>query len=208
MPAQRILYLHGYGTAISSFFQKPLASHRGFQLSKAFNETNTVLDPFDWSIPTHLDPWSALNPLAQLNIYLEYRRALQNQSLLKKLSQRLNQDQPTTIVCHSLGCQLLLNYVQNYQLPASVKKIIFLQADISYNAPIDFELDFINVFCPWDLSLFFSSLYHLQWRAGLVGLKLTKTKNQKNVFFPALRWGNPHTAVLEEVERLEQLLST
>lgn len=213
MSKQRFLYLHGYGTAIESFFQRPLPQHRGFWLSENFNQQHSVLPPFDWSIRTKLNWWAALNPCTQFQVYLKYRQAVEDEQVLKKLNSMLKAEQPTTLVCHSLGCQLLLNYLKFFQLPASVNRVIFLQADIPHDQKIDLpkEVTLTNVYCPWDFSLLVSSLYHFKLRAGIFGLNTLKTEkgkssNHQNVFFPALIWGNPHTAVLRDLGRLEHML--
>lgn len=200
------VFIHGYGTNVSSKLQKPLSKHKGLKVAKDLK----AFEAFEWSIPATFSDEQTHNPLSYLDLYLkEHRKSKQitTHQSLKKFFDRTN---PTTIICHSLGCELLLNYLENYNVPTNVKEVVFLQPNTSalrqitntqFIAQVESEkISAITYFCPWDITLMIGSIVNCQISAGLFGFW---TGPFSNIFLPAISAANPHTACLSEPKLLK-----
>lgn len=80
-----------------------------------------------------------------------------------------------------MECKFFLNIISEYKLTSSIKKVIFVLADISQNNDITILLEnqvyFKNIYCSWDNALFTSMILNQYKPIGLYGLKIYKTKN-------------------------------
>lgn len=191
------VFIHGYGTNIASPFQKPLGKNKNFTVL-----TSDECAALDWSLAYTLNFSGALNPFSYLKIYQQECALTNDIKTHQTLASFLNQAQPEMIFAHSLGCQLVCNFLNNNSIPQSIKKVVFLQADISATSQIGWllpPLRLVNYFCPWDITLMASSLYYKAPRAGLIGLNTAKVKN---VFLPAWKSINPHTSCLQDKQIL------
>ena len=204
-----IAFIHGYGTNVSSFFQRPKDPvHKGFLFLQAEIAQQNAKG-YDWSIPYSLSFWQAVNPFVQLQIYWRERSLVYDRTQQKILFEFLQDVKPTVIVCHSLGCDFLLETLGSFGMPTSLQQIIFLQADVDRNyfrehfhlqhRLTDQHIKLKNLFCPWDPTLIFSCLLHLTVRAGLTGFNTDKVVNQ---FWPARILPDLHTSCLKDMRTL------
>ena len=121
------------------------------------------------------------------------------------LREFINHADATTIICHSLGCRLMIGAMNAHGIPESITKIIFLQGDVSLSKSItnsavrdriiNGTLIIKNYFCPWDQSLLSSAIIHRTNRIGLTGWNEIGVKN---VFYPLLKPMNLHTSPLRD----------
>jgi hypothetical protein len=171
------LLIHGYGTNISSPFIKPEKYDKGFRNFKDdIDAENAIV--FDWSQPFHLKNFAGFNPFKYLEIYKNYRSRLLNSDLYDSLHKYIQKNKPNTIICHSLGCELFLKYLEKYNLPSNVQKIIFIQGDIksSTTFPVG-KVEFTNIYNPLDIMLWLSTFLNRSMRAGLIGFRVPDIKN-------------------------------
>jgi hypothetical protein len=191
----KTLLIHGYATKLhASIFRKPLPEHEGF-IGLQNEIKNGEIDVFHWGIDRPLSFVQSINPFSYLTLYRDEERLAESLELQQKLFTMITSSGTKRIICHSMGCRLLLNMINAIGLPSSVRSIVFLQADIDADSelptPISYSLE--NFFCPWDPSLITSSMLHWNLR---VGLRAWKHKNVKNSFFPLLRPINLHISPL------------
>ena len=197
-----IVFIHGYGTDITSIFQSPLDKLKKFKfLQLEFSAGQAV--GFYWALSTKLTPLQTLSPLSYTRLYTTERTMANDIKVLHQLNNFLISHKSKIIFAHSLGCYLVCQYLNQFELPASVQKIYFTHADISQDFS-EFsqkekiveslsKIEFANYYLPWDQTLIFSSLYHQQIRAGLLGLNNT---HLKNIHLKVFSWGNPHNLAL------------
>jgi alpha-beta hydrolase superfamily lysophospholipase len=171
----RIVLIHGFATGIDYLWRPAFgadAGFSGFAESIAKGETSV----FRWDIKEHAG-WRSLNPWYSFGIYRRERELAAHSDTHRSLERFLEQEKPEIIVCHSMGCYLLLKYLERHHLPASVHTILFNQADVdarAFTVPASFEeairckrLRLINSFCLWDPTLMLSLLISGLPRAGL-----------------------------------------
>ena len=175
-----IALIHGYATELSiPGIRKPLGPFGGFLGWSHLVATNRAV-VFHWGIP-HTIPIKHLPvPGHVYSLYEQELRAATSTETTDRLAKWLQTTQPKTIVCHSMGCQLLLETLQRNPCASSVKKIVFLQADISSQTPLPLvpNVRWEILYCPWDPTLWLSSMVHRTIRAGLVGLTDTQAHNK------------------------------
>lgn len=198
----QIVLIHGFATGIRfSIFRKAHGADAGFS---AFQEDVNFGDAkaFRWDIKEDASFLQSLNPYYPWGVYRREKAIVENRKTHEALARFLANETPRTIVCHSMGARLMIEYLKHEPLPSSVRCIILNQADV---APADLELSrelmermrqgnlqFINTFCPWDPSLWYSRAFHGP-RAGLVGLSRNDVQNK---FFPLVKPVNLHTAAI------------
>jgi hypothetical protein len=143
----------------------------------------------------HLFKWmgahnesEVLNPLAGLQTYLEEAQLIKGIDLQNRLYSELGLYQPNVIIAHSMGCQLLLNVINNNGLPDEVRYIVTINSDAPSSATINNprvvnrisngSLKWINLYA-LDPTLASSTLINKEPRAGLIGAKSQLAINQK-----------------------------
>jgi hypothetical protein len=198
----KIFLIHGYGTGITnSVFGREFS----FGQDRGFGAFNSAVEAgqayaIDWSIKQTIGLFGSINPLSQLSLYFRERNLARRKETHLKLKNELYVQNPETIICHSMGTFLLLNMLSHHDLPASVKHLVFVQADIGFlrSLPTNVspEIRVTNYFCPWDQALWSSTLLNLNPRAGLFGL--TKKGRIINKFWPLYRKLNLHTSSIND----------
>lgn len=200
----KIVLIHGYGTQITSWFQRPVNEVADFDSFKPAAAQKEVA-VFWWGKPVTFNWWQSLLPNYQMQVYFDERKLVFKLNQQQKLHAFLQQEQPTVIVTHSLGTELLYQTLLNYPLPKSTTTIISVQADLPYNTLINklkpfaslnsAKVKWFNVWCWWDITLLLGSLLHVQPRAGVTQWQPSGQKNViKNIFWPLWPSSNIHTS--------------
>lgn len=201
----KTLLVHGYATKLrASVFRKPLAEHEGF--TGLQNEIkNGKIDVFHWGIDQSLSFFESLNPFSYLKLYRNEERLAESRELQQKLFETIESSGTERVVCHSMGCRLLLNTIKSFGLPPSVRSIVFLQADADAGATLELPkaVSIKNYYCAWDQSLIASSILHRNLR---VGMRQWKHANVSNHFYPLLRPINLHTSQLRNRKFLKSIV--
>lgn len=193
----RIVLLHGFATGLDvSVFRPARGTDAGF-LGFADLIGKGIATPFRWDERESLSFWKSLSPLTYLTVYRREAESIRSERTLASLETFLNAERPCVIVCHSMGCALLLSYLSDRRLPASVRHVVFIQADVPRGAalPETANVTWHNLFCPWDPTLLLSALYHRTIRAGQLGLTDQRAANR---FVALWRRANLHTASISD----------
>jgi len=175
MTVTPLVLVHGYGIGkIAPQLIKEAGVTGGFD---GFRESVEKGDAFvfRWDVKVRCKIWDFINPIAEYNLYKRERKLAESTDIHAIFHTFLLEHAPKTIVCHSLGCYLLLNYLRKYDLPHSVTRVVFVQADLSRSAESIDKLSekhiaLINYYCPWDYVLLSSVLFNKYIPAGLFGL--------------------------------------
>lgn len=187
-----VVLIHGYATGLNvSIFRTARGAEAGF-LGFAKLVERGVAKPFRWDRTETLSFWRALSPMTYLSVYRNEREQIRSEETHAALEAFLRAEQPRVVVCHSMGCALLLAYLERHSLPKSVRHVVMIQADVPNDARIPGigDVALHNLYCPWDPTLFASMLYHRAVRAGQSGLPDERARNRLT---PLIGW-NPHTA--------------
>lgn len=212
-PSPTTLLIHGYGTHIESAFAQPRGRTAGFYAFEQLMD-HGVVDVFRWEIPFKLKFPQNINPFYLLTIYQREKAQLDNKNVFERLDATIKDNNIEILISHSLGSQLLLQYLQNYTPPTSVKRIITIQSDMprTFQLPIVIEnrlkngaLRWDNYWCWWDQALFASCVVNRSWRAGVVGVHHPLVHNS---FFPLYRDGNLHISTIIDPEFVKRLQIT
>jgi Serine hydrolase len=194
MSNKRYLLIHGFGVGVQySVFAKAHNDNCGFL---AFDQMlrSGQAKAFNWRISKKFNILQTLNPLNSLQHYFQERSKSKQMQYHDQLDKIMKEYQPDTVVCHSMGCLFLLNFLERNTLSKSVTEIIFSQADIDkqHVIPLNLqalfeknEVNLINYYCFWDNALLSSSIVNFSIRSGQVGW-WPKNQNGKiaNKFYP------------------------
>jgi hypothetical protein len=205
-----ILLIHGYGISVKSYFQRP-KKFGGFYAFEKLIQAGKA-KTFLWDEKHNLNTFQSVNPFKQLSIYANDRKKATSEEIQKKLQQSLQDTQPTTVIVHSLGGHLLLHYLEKYGLPDSVTSVVFLHVDVPHNFTVTNpnilqrlrggSLKWQNIYSPFDFMLWLSSIYHLTFRAGLIG---SRELSITNSFFWSFKTAHVHTSCVEDEKILKFL---
>lgn len=209
----KILLVHGYATKLkASIFKSPYSDDEGFTAFRDSIDSGEI-DVFHWGIPQSLSFMQALNPFSYLALYQEEERRAKSNEIQQKLFDLIESAKIEKVICHSMGCRLLLQMINAIGLPQSIQSITFLQADIDSDAIISnsdvtsrlFQKTLIlkNFHCFWDPTLLISSLLHKNIR---IGLRPWRQLNIQNQLFPLLRLPNLHMSPLRNTKTLSKIL--
>lgn len=196
-----ILFIHGFCSEINSpvFHINTLA---GSEIN-IFREGRSHVHIFPWAISKTLSFWQTLNPLSYVHLYKAEFKKSQSKETLQALHGEIKRTRPSIIVAHSMGCALWLAYIKLYPISKTVKRIIFIQADIPTVLDNSIEehlerahISIENFHCPWDQALLTSIVANRSCRAGLTGIK---SKVVTNRLYPLLKLWNLHTAGLRSL---------
>jgi hypothetical protein len=208
---KKLLLIHGYGQS----YLKSLLGRFGLNItlkSYSFKAFRQLIEKgnakvFVWHHEIESEIFQYFNPFyVYKNLYITEKEKSVSTDIQKQLTFELQSQKPEIIVCHSLGCYLLLNYLDKYNLPASVKKIFLVQGDFSTNYSLtnpdlikkleNKELEIINCYCPWDPILHISKLTSVSYRpAGVYGFKNELVTNK---LFPLYKAINLHNSSIED----------
>ena len=187
------ILIHGFATGLDlPPFRPARGANAGF-LGFGKQIENGGAKPFRWDERESLSFWKSFSPFAYLDVYRRETKLIRDEKTHAELDAFLALEQPRIIVCHSMGCALLLAFLERHALPASVRHVVFVQADIPRTAALPSvpSVSWHNLFCPWDPTLLVSSFYHRTPRAGQTGLRDAHAQNHLT---PLLRGPNLHTA--------------
>ncbi len=182
------LLIHGYGIGRTApLFFKRFAEDGGFSIFSAHIKDRKA-EVFFWDIEKKYSFLQSINPFENFNLYKSEKQKASSPELLSTLHQTFNKNMPDTVICHSLGCYLFLQYINKYSLPNTVKKIIFIQGDISSKSVINNHalqmlikkrpVIVINTYCPWDYNLWGSAILNQYLPIGLGRVLLQGINNK------------------------------
>lgn len=202
----RIVFIHGFATGVRfSFFREAKGLDGGFAAFRSLIEWG-VGKVFRWGMEGDASFWEALNPWFHLKLYERERVMAGGFAVQQRLAHFLEEERPEVIVCHSMGCYLLWEYLRRFELPSSVETVIFQQADIGLSElglfPGREGVRFLNLYCPWDLSLLASWFL---WGDRRLGLWRVSSRMFEQRFFSLWKPFNLHTSGLRD-QRLVQLI--
>lgn len=189
--------IHGYATGLRvPRLRQPFGANAGFS---AFNKELAAGNAsiFRWDIPETIALKEAVRVRPFISLYERERVLVSTDATHARLAFYLNAEQPEVIVAHSMGCALIWEHLRRHPLPASVRRVVFSQADLS-SAPGPLPVmtaQLCNLYCPWDPALLASVLYHRTGRAGLTGLRAEGVQNR---FFPLWKPWNLHTSGIRD----------
>lgn len=198
----RIALIHGFATGIHFSFLRPAygsdAGFTAFQIEVKRGEAKV----FRWDIKERASFFQSLNPFYIWNVYRRERSIVKKTTTHAALQHFLESESPEILVCHSMGVFLFFEYLRHGELPASVRRVVFSQADLSSKqvrfSPLmeerirSGELQITNAYCPWDPTLWFSRVLNGQ-RAGLTGMRHPLVHER---FFPLIKPVNLHTSAI------------
>lgn len=205
----KAILVHGYAVGIkASIFRQPLGEHAGFSVLNSEVESGDV-KAFRWCKNLSLSMIQSANPFQYLKLYRDEEALAESSATQSALFDFLISENPSTIICHSLGCRLLIGMLNAHGIPQSITKIVLLQGDAPTTSSItnvaildrlaNKTLTIENHYCWWDQSLLASSMLHRTNRIGLLGWKQSGVKN---TFYPLLKLLNLHTSPLRDREFL------
>ena len=161
--------------------------------------------PYRWGIQRRFTALDCLNPVAHMKLYWDEKKLSISDQTLTNLRGLIKLNNFETIVCHSMGCQVLLSYMIKFGLPEGVHKIIFVQGDItnqslnintdSLTSIINKRVEWLNLHCFWDQALVSSAIAGLQLPIGLFGAESSIVKNRS---WPLWRRINLHTSSIND----------
>lgn len=188
----KIVLIHGYGVGLSTK-KNSLSLDLGFTAfyNKLISKDVAL---FSWYQEESHSLLSFLNPRFHYQTYIKEKAAAKSPAILNTLKQFLEKEHPSVIVCHSLGAYLFLEYLKQFSEISSIKKVVFVQADIANSTKIPtgtHNIEFINVFCPWDPALISSWILHDYRPAGLTGWH---QPGVHNTFVPLFGHWNLHNS--------------
>ena len=187
----KIVLLHGFAVGLTAPIVRPpfgaSASLEAFE-KDVFTGRATV---FPWGIERKVQPWELLNPFLFDKLYLEESNLVHSDKLQSELHHFFEEQQPSVIVAHSMGCLLLQLYLEKFTVPSSVKSIVLVQSDLPASVSLRTTIPIYHLYCPWDPTLLVSSTINKTMRAGL---QPTKQPGVKDILFPLKQLPNLHTS--------------
>jgi Alpha/beta hydrolase of unknown function (DUF900) len=189
----KVFLIHGSMVGVPSFYKSSKALKQQLEdgMYSIFRDELKNQNPdyylFKWM--SEHDPKTKLNPKADLDSYYNEQKLILTQDLQKRLFDELTEQKPTVIVSHSMGCELLINMINIYGLPESVKSIITINSDSPEDKEIIIQevidklinkkLKFINLHSITDLTLAASVVLNKNIkRAGQNGYKNELIENR------------------------------
>jgi hypothetical protein len=192
----KILLINGYATKL---YCKQLDYDRGLQVNFAAELQSGLAESFLWGIETECSLMEFFNPFFQLSLFNRELLLAQNKKQLNTLYEVLNQGHFETLVCHSLGARLVFEYLKHFELPGSVKNIVFVQGClpkvmVEKNEQFLKKTEHINItnyYCWWDNALLSYNLIGGGLTVGQAGINSNLAVNK---FFPLYKKINLHTS--------------
>ncbi len=206
----KILLIHGYGTG-NPVYNKKERYYQFLGFKKLIDSGEAAV--FEWFKKEDYHNFEFINPVHHFLIYRKEKVLADEKKTFESLRQTLKINKPKTIICHSMGSLLLLNYLKHSDLPEFVEKVIFIQADVPRNfmMPGDIEkrlkkhqLTWENYYCHWDFALIASLFINMYIPAGLVG---TSSRLIKNRFYPLHSYILLHISSIRSERFIKKLLN-
>jgi len=156
---------------------------------------------------------NTLNLFKFSQLYFEERKYCSNPNALKTMQEFIEIEQPTILLGHSLGAFQIFNYLNNFDIPSSLKKIVFVQGAFPSHEKItnpkiiqrieNKSLVIENYHSPFDQMLWIYTIAHFHQPGGLYGAKDTCISNIEYTRFGP---GNPHLWTVHNREFAQQIL--
>lgn len=210
----KILLIHGYcANANLGLIRPAYGADGGFSGFQKYIEAGEAT-VFHWGKKRDAGILSAYNPWFYRSLYAEERALTKNPETHAVLRETLMREKPEIIVCHSLGAELLWQFLCTNPLPPFVRTIHFLQADLQRNEQLPQEnvgmrlregsLTWYNVAYRFDPTLWISAIFHRSLRAGLFGMK---TAGIKNKWYEPKKSRNPHMEPIRDAAFADRILA-
>lgn len=196
------LLIHGFGTYADygKFGAHTDPINSGFVAwhQEIINGKATV---FNWGITKQFHGAIYFRINSHLDFYREEVALCSDLIILSQLHNLILDIAPSEIICHSTGAQLFLEYCEIYEPNKSIKKITFLQSNISAHKSLPTNLRtplenhsiiLENTYCWYDQTLIVAAIIDREQKAGLVGWKNKLVTNRAVKLSPK----NPHQTVL------------
>jgi hypothetical protein len=210
----KIVLINGYATNLTCpRISYKIGTNCGFD---AFEELikNGNAKTFRWGKTLECNVLEYLSPIFQWKLFLEEKQLAKNKEQLSQLHTFLVQNKPTTIVCHSLGTELFFNFSNQFELPKSINKVIFvqgaLQMSLIQNQESQFwsqiknnKIELTNCYCPYDNALV--SHFFLSKFKNTIGTQSVRSILVKNKLFPLYKKFNLHTSSICDLDILKIL---
>lgn len=191
----QILFIPGFATKLTSpIIRTGQGTLTGCGIFSELIKTGKA-SLFDWGIQEHVCFLKLINPFFILRLYKSEQHLATDFSTTSRLQLQILTQQPSVIICHSMGSVILLALINNHALPECVKRIVFIQSDTDSNSQLPPDILIFNLYCPWDPSLILSSLFARKWKQGL---RPRRQPNVKNIFFPLWKPINLHTSSIRD----------
>jgi hypothetical protein len=209
----KVFLIHGSMVGVPSFYKSSKALNQQLEdgmysiFRQELKDNNPDFYLFKW-MSKH-NQKEKLNPKADLDSYYKEQKLILTEELQLRLYAELIKNNPKVIVSHSMGCELLINMINKYGLPASVNSIITINSDSPEDKEITNQevvdclinenLKFINLHSITDITLAASAVLNKnKLRAGQKGYSSLLIDNRKiNIF------GNHNLATtLESTKKL------
>jgi hypothetical protein len=202
-----LLLIHGFGTHINKTLD-----YCGFDAFQ--NQLNSgSAKTFIWGKFEMFRWYDYLNIFKYSKLFFHEKYLTKNHQILNNLQQHLLKNSINTIVTHSLGTMLLLEYLyQGLPLPVTLKNIYITQGCVDRTINLELinnnyknqpPVKIVNLYCPYDNALLVNMLVLWQVTSGLFGFKNLKNQNKanqfltiSNKFWPLYRRFNLHRSTI------------
>jgi hypothetical protein len=185
---QRLVLIHGNAVGIKFPMRDRQTKYASFTIFEPMIDSGEAV-LYNWHyINEEFNLFRTFNPVEFHGQYAAEQKYCNSIEAWQNLNRFLLSEQPKKIVCHSMGCFLILNAINALGLPKSVKSIYLAQGDFDCNFQItnrevlerisDGDLTIYNYYCPWDQMLLLSSAANFRTPAGLVGAKQKQITNK------------------------------
>jgi hypothetical protein len=191
----KIALLPGFAVGLTSSLRPSLGPTAGFRAFASLIQSGEAA-VFPWRIERRVPPWILLNPFF-LRAHYRAELALAGAATThRRLADFLAKEKPAVVVCHSMGCFLLNEYLKENSLPSSVKNIVMVQSDLPVTAKANGRAPAVyNLYCPWDPTLLISLMNSEVLRAGQTSWR---QPHVRNILFPLRRPFNLHTSSIRD----------
>ncbi len=155
-----------------------------------------------------------LNPFKFIRLYFSERKFCSNPKALQAMYEFMQIEQPKTVLGHSLGAFQIFNYLNQFDIPDSITKIVLVQGAFPSRQMVtnpkilskikSKKLVIENYHSRFDQMLLIYTMAHMHRPGGLFGSRESLIKNTK-LTKPGI--GNPHLWTLENAEFAQKILS-
>jgi len=153
------------------------------------------------------------NPFKFTQLYFDERKYCSNPKALENMRDYIEKEKPSILLGHSLGAFQIFNYINKYDLPDSVKKVVFVQGAYPSHEELinpkvidkieSKKLIIQNYHSIFDQMLWIYTLAHFHTPGGLFG---SKSNYIENIEFTRYSSGNPHLWSIKSREFAELVL--
>lgn len=212
---KKAVLIHGFAAGLTAAaIYKAEGADGGFWGFKGYISEGKVAS-FRWSIRTTFNWSQTFNPLSYIQLYFKEKKKAESAELIAVLAEFLQKEQPSKIICHSLGCYLFSNYLAKHRLPNSVTEVVFVQADLPKDVDsVRNHLENLhgsnvkkitNFYCPWDYTLVGGMIINGYVAAGLTGLSANKVEN---VFYPLYEHPFVHSSSIRSKKFAKKIIES